>query len=471
MHLYYYFPSLLLGGLCEINLQLNYSLLFHNLIEISTLALTRNPVLPSVFAAIICFAAYASITAFRKAFNVAPYEGHQIAGLDYKVVLIITQVGGYMFSKFYGIRFISELKKMGRAKLILLLVGISWLAWLVFALIPPPWNFWALFFNGFPLGMVWGIMFSYVEGRRATDFIGASLAVSFIFGPGIAKSTAQFVMNEWGVSPYWMPFVTGLVFMIPLLIFLYLLEKIPAPDEKDIAARTERVPMLAKDRKQFLKTFFPGLVLLVLVYIFVTILREVRDGFMADMWLASGEQFEAGVFAGTETLISIAILILIAAMVVVRNNRRAFMISQWIMISGFLLSLISTLLFLNEQIRMFGWMSTVGLGLYLTYIPYNSILFDRLLATFRYKANVGFLIYVADSFGYLAIVTVLLIKTIMKLQLNWLEFYTNLVLFSSAAGMLLILFSIIYFTGREKQIMKKGTGNSELGIRKEQSIY
>ena len=78
-----------------------------------------------MFAALVCFAAYASITAFRKAFNVAPYDGYQIWGLDYKVVLVITQVAGYMASKFYGIKFISELKKMGRGKLIIFLVGVK----------------------------------------------------------------------------------------------------------------------------------------------------------------------------------------------------------------------------------------------------------------------------------------------------------------------------------------------------------
>jgi hypothetical protein len=31
------------------------------------------------------------------------------------------------------------------------------------------------------LGMLWGVVFSYVEGRKTTDFIGAALAVSFIF--------------------------------------------------------------------------------------------------------------------------------------------------------------------------------------------------------------------------------------------------------------------------------------------------
>ncbi len=407
-------------------------------------AAATNKIATSVFAALVCFAAYASITAFRKAFNVASYEG-SFLGLDYKVVLVITQVFGYMFSKFYGIKFISELRRIGRGKLILLLVGISWLAWLFFALIPPPYNFWALALNGFPLGMLWGVLFSYVEGRRATDFIGAALAVSFIFGPGIAKSVAQFVMSDWQVNEYWMPFVVSLLFFFPLLLFIWLLEKIPPPDAADIAHRTERVPMKAADRKAFISFFLPGILLLVIIYIFVTVLREVRDGFMADMWRASGETFNAAVFAKTETLISISILVLIAVMVFMRNNMRAFQVAQLIMLAGFTLSGIVTLLYMEKSISTFTWMTLVGLGLYMTYIPYNSILFDRLLAAFKYAANVGFLIYVADAFGYLASVSVLLTKTILKLEINWLDFYTRLVLVTSAAGVLFIIFSLIYF--------------------------
>ncbi len=418
----------------------------------STLPATRSQVLTSIFAAAVCFAAYACIISFRKAFNVASYSGYELGGLDYKVVLIITQVGGYMLSKFYGIKFISELKRMGRGKLILLLVGISWAAWLLFAIIPPPYNFWALALNGFPLGMLWGVLFSYVEGRRATDFIGAALAVSFIFGPGLAKSAAQMVMTTWGVNEYWMPFVTALLFFIPLLLFVYLLEKIPPPDAEDVASRTQRVAMNAKDRRQFVKTFLPGILLLVFIYIFVTMLREVRDGFMADMWKASGETFSAGVFAQTETLISIVILVLIASMVMIRNNMKAFMIAQVIMIAGFILSGVVTWLYLDKSVSTFTWMTLVGLGLYMTYIPYNSILFDRMIAAFRYAANVGFLIYLADSFGYLASVGVLLTKNIFRIEMNWLNFYTTLVLITSIAGVIFISCSLIYFERKRKRL-------------------
>ena len=399
----------------------------------------------AVFAAIVCFCAYTSIFCFRKAFNVAPFSEPGLFGINFKILLVISQGAGYMFSKFYGIRFIAELKRVGRGRLILLLVGISWLAWLLFALIPSPYNFWCLFFNGFPLGLLWGIVFSYVEGRRATDFIGASLAVSFIFGSGVAKSVAQFVMQQWGTSEYWMPFMVGLVFMTPLLFFVYLMEKIPLPDAKDILQRTERLPMPKERRRELVKTFLPGIAALVIIYIMVTILREVRDNFMADMWRESGEVLKTGSFAQTESIISIIILLLIAGMTLIKNNFKAFLFSQFIMLLGFIIAGVSTILFLQKSLDMFWWVTAIGLGLYMVYIPFNSNLFDRFIAAFRYAGNVGFLIYIADSFGYLGSMGVLLSKSVFKLQLRWLDFYTNLVLIMAVLGVAGTLISIFYF--------------------------
>ena len=86
---------------------------------------------------------------------------------------------------------------------------------------------------------MWGMVFSYLEGRRATDFIGAVMAVSFIFAGGFTRSVAKWLMVEWSISETWMPFMTGLLFALPLVFFLWLLEKIPHPDEADIKERTD----------------------------------------------------------------------------------------------------------------------------------------------------------------------------------------------------------------------------------------
>ncbi|KYP14183.1 DUF5690 family protein [Flavihumibacter sp. CACIAM 22H1] len=406
---------------------------------------TRKDWLEAVYAAIVAFCLYSSLFAFRKAFNVAAFEGYRLAGLDYKIILVITQVAGYMASKFYGIKFIASMKRIGRGSLILTLAAFAWLSWLAFGLIPAPYNWPCLFFSGFPLGMLWGVVFSYIEGRRMTDFISAALAVSFIFGSGLAKSVASFVMENLQVSEYWMPFATGAIFALPLCLFVYLMEKLPPPSEQDIQQRTIRLPMTGSQRTQLLKAYGPGLVLLVLVYSLVTILREVRDSFMADMWRDSGEQFNLTVFAKTETIISIILLVLIASMVLVKNNFKALQYTHRIMAMGFLLSLLITILYQQGYVATFSWMLGVGLGLYLVYIPFNSILFERLIASFRIAGNVGFLIYLADSFGYLGSVTVLLSKSVFSIQLSWLHFYQELVLITGVLGLIATLLSACYF--------------------------
>jgi len=106
---------------------------------------------------------YFSMYAFRKPYTAGLYDGLQLWGLDYKIMLVTLQVIGYALSKFIGVKIISELTPDKRAWSILILIGISWLALLLFAVIPAPYNAFTLFFNGLPLGLIWGIVFSVVE--------------------------------------------------------------------------------------------------------------------------------------------------------------------------------------------------------------------------------------------------------------------------------------------------------------------
>ena len=400
----------------------------------------------ALYAAVICFITYTIIYAFRKPFTVGTFEQEPaIWGLQFKDALVISQVLGYMSSKFFGIRFIAELKKIGRGRVILVLVGISWAALLLFALIPSPWNIIFLFANGFPQGMLWGVMFSYVEGRKATDFIGASLAVSFIFASGFVKSVARWLMIHWSITERWIPFITGLVFLVPLLLFIYLMEKIPQPSKEDIALKTMRPPLMKEQRHAFITEFRSGIVLLIIIYVFLTLFRDIRDNFAADIWKDLGFSNQPSVFTHTEIPITVIVLILIASMMLIRNNRRAFMITHYIIITGFLLAGISSLLFILHLLDPFMWMTLVGLGLYMGYIPFNCILFDRMIATFRTAGNVGFLMYLADSFGYLASVGVIVAKTAFTINVKWTAIYSHGVVFLSVIGVLLTGWSVIYF--------------------------
>jgi MFS family permease len=400
----------------------------------------------AISAAIITFLTYASVYAFRKPFTVGSFsKAPLVFGMEYKDALVITQVIGYMLSKFYGIKFIAELKRFGRGKLILLLVGISWTALLLFAITPAPFNIIFLFVNGFPLGIIWGIVFSFVEGRRATDFIGAALAVSFIFSSGFVKSIAKYLQVDFSVSDWWLPFITGLVFIVPLLFFVFLLEKIPPPSEQDVESRIVRLPMTKVERKNFFSEFSYGLILLIILYVFLTVFRDIRDNFAADIWRELGFGNEPSVFTSTEIPITLIVLILMGSMIIIRNNRSALIISHFIIVAGFALAGISSWMFINHYLTPFLWMTLVGLGLYMGYIPFNCILFERLIATFRKAGNVGFLIYVADSFGYFGSVCVIISKSLYSNKLPWATVYSHGVMYLSIAGVIGTLMALRYF--------------------------
>jgi len=425
------------------------------------LAVTARPVrrqtAVALYAATIAFLAYASIYAYRKPFTVATFDGLRFWGIPYQTLLIICQVIGYMGSKFYGIRFISELKRIGRWKTSLVLIGIAWLSLLFFAITPAPYGMIFFLVNGFALGFMWGIVFSYVEGRRATDFIGSAMAVSFIFAGGFTRSVAKWLMLDWGVTEQWMPFMTGLAFIVPLLVFIFLIERIPPPTHEDVKERTARITMTKTDRKQLLKKFGLGLVLITITYSFLTIMRDVRDNYMANMWNELGYEKDAGIFTRTETITSVIVLGLMALLVLVRRNMVAFRLVHWVIISGFLLAGIASALFIAGQLNGALWMQLTGLGLYMAYIPFNCIFFERMIASFRIAGNVGFLIYLADAYGYLGSVVVMLTRSFLELRLNWSSFYSQGVVLFSVTGVAGTMISLYYF-------------NKKFGLQKHESV-
>ena len=109
-----------------------------------------NPILFTGFAGLAGFAAYFSMYAFRKPFSVALFS--EVPGwhfvLDYKIALVLAQVLGYAVSKLIGVKVIAEITPNKRAVAILVLIFISWLALILFAVIPAPWNVFTMFLNG-----------------------------------------------------------------------------------------------------------------------------------------------------------------------------------------------------------------------------------------------------------------------------------------------------------------------------------
>ena len=202
--------------------------------------------------------------------------------------------------------------------------------------------------------------------------------------------------------------------------------------------------MNADERKGFLQRFLPGILLTLVIYILLTIMRDVRDNFEVEIWKGLGNK-DNTIYTKIDTFISIIVLIAMSSLILIRKNIRAFSVIHLMIISGCLCIVIGTVLFNIGVIGVMPWMTMAGLGLYLGYVPYNAIFFERMIASFHYKSNIGFIIYVSDSIGYLASVSILLVKELGHPTISWTEFFKGGVLVVGIVGAICATLSLIYF--------------------------
>ena len=116
------------------------------------------------------------------------------------------------------------------------------------------------------------------------------------------------------------------------------------------------------------------------------------------------------------------------------------------MIAGVTLMGISTPLRQNNVIDGSEWMILIGLGAYLAYVPYGSVLFDRLIAHTKFIGTAVFAIYVADAIGYTGSISIQLYEDLFISDgTGPLQFFESLTYFMSVSGGLLLLGSCLYF--------------------------
>jgi hypothetical protein len=338
------------------------------------------------------------------------------------------------------------MKRNCRAVSIIILSGISEFSLILFSIVNPPFNLIFLFLNGLPLGMIWGLVFAYLEGRRTTEILGTVLSMSFIVSSGFVKSVGKILMNYFHLSDFQMPWITGMIFYIPLIVLVWLLDKTPDPTVEDESFRTKRIPMDKKQRKRVFREFATGLIVLTIAYMLLTIYRDLRDNFAVDIWKSIGYGSNSMVLTWSELPIAIIVFAVMSSVMLIKNNKKAFIINNFIVLSGFIMIGLSTLGLKAGLINPVSWMILLGLGTYLGYLPFNCLLFDRLIAAFGSAANAGFFIYLADSFGYLGSVSTLIFKNFSEKGLSWFNFLITTSNYIAISGSILIILSLCYFS-------------------------
>ena len=399
----------------------------------------------ALYGGVMAFGAYFAMYAYRKPFTAAHYADAAPFVVDYKIALVIAQVFGYALSKILGVKLISETPPHRRAVAILGLIASAEAALVLFALIPAPWNIACLFVNGLALGLIWGLVFGFLEGRRTSEMLGAILCASFIVSSGVVKSAGAAVMLKGWANEYWMPALTGLLFAPLLLICVGGLALMPPPSAEDERLRVARAPMDHAARRSMFRAYAPGLIALMVVYVGLTALRDFRDNFAAEIWVGLGFKNDAAIFSLSELPVAAIVLVVLSLLMFIRDNRLAFLANLGLVAGGLILAGASSLAFQAHLIGPIAWMIALGAGLYLSYTPFNALLFDRFIAATGRTGAAGFLIYVADASGYVSSTIVLVVRNVTGLSLSWVEFLMLITYATGAFGLVLVAGAAVYF--------------------------
>ncbi len=383
----------------------------------------EHPWVLAPWCVLAAFGAYACMYGFRKPFTAGTYSDTEF-GLNLKGWLVTSQVLGYTISKFIGIKVIAEMTPARRANTLLGLVAAAQGALLLFAFVPAPYNAACLFLNGLPLGLVFGLVLGFLEGRQMTELFVAGLCASFILADGVTKTVGASLLRV-GVTEAWMPFSAGLVFIAPLAFFVWMLRQIPAPTHFDIAERSERTRMTRHDRLAMIKRHGVGLMLIVLAYLLITILRSFRADFAPEIWAGLGLGQQPAVFTYSEMWVALGVIAATGLLVLVRDNRSAFLFAMGLSTVGLGMAALALALQRSGILPPFTFMVLLGLGMYVPYVAIQTTVFERLVALTRERGNIGFLMYLADSIGYLGYAAVMMARTVFPQRENFLAVFLS----------------------------------------------
>jgi hypothetical protein len=87
----------------------------------------------------------------------------------------------------------------------------------------------------------------------------------------------------------------------------------------------------------------------------------------------------------------------------------------------------------------------IGLGLYLPYVSVHTTIFERFIAITRERGNIAYLLYLADSFGYLGYVGVIVAKNLVGVRGDFLSFFTTIGVALAATGVACMAACTFYF--------------------------
>jgi len=159
---------------------------------------------------------------------------------------------------------------------------------------------------------------------------------------------------------------------------------------------------------------------------------------------------QPAIFTKSETLVALGVVAANGALVLVKDNRRAFLLALMLSCAALALALIVAAGLKAGAVGPFAFMVLLGVGMYVPYVAVHTTIFERLIALTRERGNIGFLMYLADSAGYLGYVALIISKPLLVrldagVPERFLVFFTRTAEWMLGLALLGLMVAIVYY--------------------------
>jgi hypothetical protein len=230
-----------------------------------------------------------------------------------------------------------------------------------------------------------------------------------------------------------------------------MLEQIPAPTEADTANRKPRIAMDNAAKWKLIKSTGILVPTLAILYATAGTLRDFRDNFGVEMLTELGSGQDFNLFARTETQIAILCSVFVGLVFLIKSHFNALFLMLGVMAIGLLMMATGSYLLTEGYLKPESWYLWVGIGAYLIFVPFQTVVFERLIAALSLKGNAGFVMYIADSSAYLGSVALVIGKETGLVIQNPLELFLSVCNWLAAIGLIALLFTVYALFKKYKQ--------------------
>ena len=309
----------------------------------------------------------------------------------------------------------------------------------------------------------WLVLFSFLEGRRTTDILASIMGVSMALSSGVAKSLGLYALHTLHVSEMWMPALIGAAAFPLLCLTGWQLTRLPKPTVADVAARSERVTLNGRQRRELFCRFMPVLLMLFTANLLLTVQRDIKEDFI--VCIIDVSTVPAWAFAYIDGIATIILLAMFAVLAGVGSHLRVLCILLGVSTAG--MALIAFIGAYQTQIALPTslWLFLQTLCIDIAYLSFQTIFFERFIAFFRVKANVGFFIITIDFIGYLGTLAILLFKELGAPHIDWPLFYNEMSIWVGVACCITFVCSMAYLAqaGQPKHKSTEQAGRQAVG--------